>query len=89
MKLPAQPSRFLIYILCQEVPVFNTFSTIAFSNKMEEFKIPSIPKSNGNIPDFEINCLKIMEALGTEAFRKIQKVIYNGEANVIKLLKFS
>ena len=56
---------------------------------MEEFKIPSIPKSNGNIPDFEINCLKIMEALGTEAFRKIQKVIYNGEANVIKLLKFS
>ena len=39
---------------------------------MAEFKILCITKRNHNIPDFEMNCLKIMEALGTGAFRKVQ-----------------
>ena len=47
------------------------------------------PKSNHNIPDFDVTCWKIMETLGTVAFEKVQKVMYNEEVKLIKVLKSS
>ena len=67
------------------------FSYIAFLFKciMAEFKVTNFAVLQRDFSRFLNHETKIIETLGNGAFGTVQKVLYNNEEKVVKVLKFN